>query len=868
MRLARAPSLAGFLFGAAASLVAANDWKGIAPEGGSVRAIAVDPRDASHLYIGLDYPGGGIFRSNDGGESWADLAPSLFRQQIASLAIRPDDGTVYAGTSAGVYRISPSGGAPEPLGPPSTVNEVRIHPKTPTTIYAATDNGVFVSTDGGSKWIEPKTFFTAKSIAIDPTITSVLYAGTTFDTLYKTVDGALSWKLLATNTSGRFLKLEVDPANSQHLLAATDGGLEVSQDGGAHWGLAPDLPTSQVTSILFRGDTTYLGTAIEGVYRSTNGGANWSITNANPSSLSILSIAQGNDPGDPLIAGTAIGVFRSDDGGISWSEHDHGLVQTDVVQIAIDPSNSAVVYAGLTYPLGGGTPFLHTETGGVIRSSDHGDHWSPISPPFVQPDFITDIVIDPSSPATLYAGTERAAVIKSIDSGATWSPAGDGFENDDITSLAIDPSDSSVLYAGTIDSSVHKTVDGGGHWTKLAESPYRAYSLAIDPRTGAIYSGDWYRGLDTSTDGGTHWQIANEGLPPIPSIFGLALDPQRPATLFAADADSVGNSGTVFESRDRAAHWYPHAGNAPPVWFNSLALDSRTRRVYLATAGAGIYFSLIPYTDVPPDGISANAIDAVTRNGITLGCGQGNFCPDDLVTRAQMAIFILRGEHGGFYRPPPATGTVFTDVPSSAFGAAWIDQLSVEKISSGCGNGNFCPDDSVARDQMAVFLLRGKNGGAYKPPAAVGGVFSDVTPATYLAAWIEQMPAQGISSGCGGGNYCPTGLVSRAQMASFLVRAFGLKQLSSRVAGRELLQLVALQDVAQPLGRRVAAESAIEPKRAFVPVEHGPLDARGAARHGLARHGGDERLADASAPAPPPSRRDPRGRETGARGTS
>jgi hypothetical protein len=71
-----------------------------------------------------------------------------------------------------------------------------------------------------------------------------------------------------------------------------------------------------------------------------------------------------------------------------------------------------------------------------------------------------------------------------------------------------------------------------------------------------------------------------------------------------------------------------------------------------------------------------------------------------------MAVFLLRAKHGSTYTPPTATGTMFTDVPQSHQFAAWIEQLVNEGISTGCGNNNFCPNASVTRAQMAVFLVR------------------------------------------------------------------------------------------------------------------------------------------------------------------
>lgn len=180
------------------------------------------------------------------------------------------------------------------------------------------------------------------------------------------------------------------------------------------------------------------------------------------------------------------------------------------------------------------------------------------------------------------------------------------------------------------------------------------------------------------------------------------------------------------------------------------------------------------FEDVPFDGFAWAQIEAIYIAGITGGCGGGNYCPNNKVTRAQMAVFLLRGIHGSSYTPPAATGTMFTDVPASLSTAAWIEQLAIEGITSGCSGGNYCPNASVTREQMAIFLLRAKYTSAYTPPAATGTIFIDVPLGSFADAWIEQLVAEGITSGCGGGNYCPANPVTRAQMAIFLQRTFSL----------------------------------------------------------------------------------------------
>jgi hypothetical protein len=129
--------------------------------------------------------------------------------------------------------------------------------------------------------------------------------------------------------------------------------------------------------------------------------------------------------------------------------------------------------------------------------------------------------------------------------------------------------------------------------------------------------------------------------------------------------------------------------------------------------------------------------------------------------------------YGAAYTPPDATGTIFNDIPADHMFAKWIEQLAAEGITGGCGNGNYCPDAPVTREQLAVFLLRAEHGNTYNPPAAAG-VFNDVPAGYWAASWIEQLAAEGITGGCGGGKFCPKTIVNRAQMAVFLVTAFNL----------------------------------------------------------------------------------------------
>jgi len=184
------------------------------------------------------------------------------------------------------------------------------------------------------------------------------------------------------------------------------------------------------------------------------------------------------------------------------------------------------------------------------------------------------------------------------------------------------------------------------------------------------------------------------------------------------------------------------------------------------------------FVDVPPGYWAEDAIYKIYNAGITTGCSQNplQYCPENPVTRAQIAVFLDRAKHGSNFTPPLATG-IFEDVPVSYWAADFIEQFYNDGITSGCSTNPlwYCPENPVTRAQMAIFLLRAKHGSSYTPPAATG-IFEDV-PVTYWAAdWVEQLYNEEITTGCGTSplSYCPEDTVTRAQMAVFIVRTFGL----------------------------------------------------------------------------------------------
>jgi len=181
------------------------------------------------------------------------------------------------------------------------------------------------------------------------------------------------------------------------------------------------------------------------------------------------------------------------------------------------------------------------------------------------------------------------------------------------------------------------------------------------------------------------------------------------------------------------------------------------------------------FLDVPPANPFYADIVKLVANEVTVGVGGGLYGVDNPVKRQSMAVFLLKAEHGLCYTPPPCTPPgVFADVPCPSTFADWIEALFEEGITGGCGGGNFCPDATVRRDQMAPFMLKAAHGPDYQAPPC-SGIFDDVPCPSLFANWIEQLKFEGVTAGCGNGTiYCPANPNTRGQMATFLVKALRL----------------------------------------------------------------------------------------------
>jgi hypothetical protein len=216
-------------------------------------------------------------------------------------------------------------------------------------------------------------------------------------------------------------------------------------------------------------------------------------------------------------------------------------------------------------------------------------------------------------------------------------------------------------------------------------------------------------------------------------------------------------------------------GNAN-VGYSVAANDTGDTRSGTITAGAHTFtvFQGMDFPDVPPGNPFYDDIGKLSARGVTLGCGSGFYCPDDPVTREQMAAFILRAT--GEFNPPTPMTQRFTDVPPQNVFYNFIDRLAELQITLGCtpDHTQYCPHDPVLREQMSAFILRGL--GEFDPPTPGSQRFTDVPPSNVFYNFIDRLAVLQITLGCTPDHtlYCPADPVTRAQMAAFLVRAFDL----------------------------------------------------------------------------------------------
>jgi photosystem II stability/assembly factor-like uncharacterized protein len=449
------------------------------------------------------------------------------------------------------------------------IKALAVDPTNSNILYAGTSRGFYKSTDGGKTLFMPYESSIGApdvySVAIDPKNPNTIYAGALStsadidDCIFKTTDAGAHWQWAGTGLPSHawVRSLAVDPQDNRYIYAGLDsGGVYRSNDGGKNWS-ATGRTVSVVLSIVVDSvdpEIVYAGSWSNGVYRSTDRGVNW--TNVN-NRLNIRALALDPHNHQTIYAGTdGDGVYKSSDSGGTWTRISSGMQydpDIDVHAVAVDPTDSRIIYAG-------------TDQGGVFKSLDAGANWIPVNTG-IGDLRVMALALGVHDQHRIYAGTMAGGMVyRTADRGANWK--GYNFWNQPISVearsvkvLVFDPFNPSVLYASAgngfdLEAGIYKSIDGGMSW--IFTSPkglpkYSVTSLAVDPRSPTtVYAGfSKDRGVYKTTDGGTTWNPTGAGLDLTSVVTSLAINPRNSDVIYAGISFADG----VYKSANGGASW-------------------------------------------------------------------------------------------------------------------------------------------------------------------------------------------------------------------------------------------------------------------------------------------------------------------------
>jgi len=641
-------------------------WTFGGPPGASVYAIAPAPSSSSIVYVGT---GRGVWRGERGGTAWQTASSGLPVERVQAVAVDPSDpNVVYAGTitpfgvpSVGLFKTTDGGvswveannGFFDPFtgAEPLDVAAISVDPSNPQMVVAGTRfSEIFLTTDGGANWT-PQTIGGAglnletTGLARDPSNPQRIYAASTIGLLLS-VNGGVDWDAFG-NAGITFFCVAVDPAAPATVWAgnAFGFGIAKSLDSGATWqsanGNLPSVtsggstffPAIDSVAVAPDGSAVYLATP-NGLFRSTDGGTNWTALESGLNELDFHSVAflPGQPPGTVLAGGNAGGVYRTTNAGADWSASSQGLNESLVTEVVANPGFAGVAYAAATdgvYATTNGGASWTRASGGLPRSSV-----AALALRFV-------VSVQPGDQETLFAGTLGDGLWSSVDGGTTWSPKGSGLDDQFVSALALDPSNVTILYAGTnhpgpSSQRVYKSTDSGVTWTQtgLDANGFPIDIITIDPddssRVAAFAHGAG--GYFQTENGGTLWRTVTPGagcgavhavayepqgngvlvgvtngvcrsenggttwthydVAPLSVVEDLLFDPQDPSVVYAAATPAVpgGLGGGVFQSTDGGRTWTALGTGLSTYSVHALASDasSSSPRLYAGIFQGGV----------------------------------------------------------------------------------------------------------------------------------------------------------------------------------------------------------------------------------------------------------------------------------------
>ncbi|UCC77290.1 MAG: hypothetical protein JSW37_02715 [Anaerolineales bacterium] len=617
----------------------------------AVGALTLDPRNPDVVWVGTGEPhfsidsyyGAGVLKSVDGGLSWQQLGADTFTGLgISSIIVDPvASNVVYVASSGavgargpgepaqGVFKSADGGlswAGMKVCNDCDGASDLVIDTMDPSVLYSAFwRQGIFKSTDGGRTWLRligglPEGGFRRIELAISPSDPSVLYAG--FDMSSAAYSGARVFK---TTNSG---------VSWQELSGAPN------YCGGQCWydnviAVHPGDPNT----VFLGGSASYLSrptwTVREVVWRSSDGGVTWSDLSPNDSPAHTLHPdmhAIAFDPSNPqnIWIGNDGGVWKSSDGGQNWANKNSNLATLQFTGVAVHPTNPQIVYGGMqdnnkakytgsvsweAMDAGDGgyaaidsfdpkyfygtryeISFQRNDKGGTGPYSD----WPVKTAGINLGDrrlFYIPFTLDPSSPGVLYLGTHR--VYRTTSRGDWWQAiSGDlttGGSRAAISTIAVAPTAPNVIYVGTSDGQLQVTTNTGGRWDNVTRTPlpnrfvseiavsHDSYRSAYAVFNGfsshtALEPGHVFK----TTNAGATWRDISSNLPDIP-VLCIALDRDAPGTIY------IGTDIGVFRSVNDGTTWTSHSSGMANVAVFDLALNPDTDVLVAATHGRSVY---------------------------------------------------------------------------------------------------------------------------------------------------------------------------------------------------------------------------------------------------------------------------------------
>jgi len=587
------------------------------PYRGSVASLAVDPQNASRIFVALGR--GGFFLSEDGGLSWNHIeGPFMNSRPIAVAISSTEPEIIYIGTEIhGVYKstdggnswIQVSSGLPPYLDGYQPVAKISIDPTTSNVAYALIWEGYYIykTENGGQSWFQvfDGTLISDAFIGlvINSTNPDTIYASCFYQTgVWKSENGGDTWIQknigLPAHTGGYFQtrRLGIDPNNpDQVYVGMFDYGLYTTDNGGESWYWAEIFPgPSRRTIKSISIDPTnslilYVGLSCpddiskQGLWKTEDGGASWEPLPYFEGMIPSLVKIAPSDSSTVFVRTEKNDLYKRSGGDDKWEKIDKGLVDVAVNAISNILPFDNTIYAG-------------TESDGVFVTTDGGSDWIQINNDLAQlasPLYIAALAVDPNYSQRVYVGTYDDGVFFTNDAGETWIDRNTPDLNKYVRAIAIYPANSEVLYVGTR-GGVFKTENGGLAWvgknTGLTDPWVRC--LAIDPTNSLVlYAGTGYQGesggVFKTTNGGEMWEDVSTGLPNKP-VRSLAIYPIDNQIVYAAFKGEG-----VYLTQDGGENWVQKNNGLTSTNVVSLTISQQNDKIaYAGTEDEGVFITI------------------------------------------------------------------------------------------------------------------------------------------------------------------------------------------------------------------------------------------------------------------------------------